>query len=508
MNEQTLNNTDDVIGTARYVGMGGAMGALGADLSVISWNPAGIGLYRKDDFALTFGGLWNKSHIVQENRGSGTFDQIGFVYNFKTGSDICPYVNFAFNYQKKKNYFYNFFAESGKNSPWLSQRDQLVELGDYGLDTYKNLAGLVIDNNGLNKITTPDGVCYQNLYWNDYNCHTHHSDGSMHGWDFNLSTNIQDRVFLGLTFGVDNINYSSWSDYYELGYYYDNDEKVNYGNYSIWNDYHIHGYGFNFKIGSIVRPFEDNSFRIGVAIESPTWYKLKSDVNMDFSKYVVDKFGVESLDYTSPSVNSYLPFNINTPWKFRASMGSTVGNNFAWDVDYEFANYSTMCQRYSDYDSFGGYKDVTMNKHMSDNLKGVHTVRAGMEIRPIIPLAFRVGYNFSTSPYENNAHFDQFSLYSSDAMQYITRTNYMITKPTHILSLGMGYRWKNFYFDLAYKIRHQKADFYAFDDSFNADGRDYAEANKDIEDIRGARLAPIPIDLTRQSITCTLGFKF
>ena len=49
MNEQTFNNSDDVIGTSRFVGMGGALGALGADLSVISWNPAGIGIYRKSD---------------------------------------------------------------------------------------------------------------------------------------------------------------------------------------------------------------------------------------------------------------------------------------------------------------------------------------------------------------------------------------------------------------------------------------------------------------------------
>ena len=59
INEQLANNSQDVIGTARYVGMGGAMGALGADLGVMGWNPAGIGLYRKSDVGLTFGGQWN-----------------------------------------------------------------------------------------------------------------------------------------------------------------------------------------------------------------------------------------------------------------------------------------------------------------------------------------------------------------------------------------------------------------------------------------------------------------
>jgi hypothetical protein len=38
---------EDLNGTARYVGMGGAMDALGADISTISSNPAGIGLFRK-----------------------------------------------------------------------------------------------------------------------------------------------------------------------------------------------------------------------------------------------------------------------------------------------------------------------------------------------------------------------------------------------------------------------------------------------------------------------------
>ena len=36
----------ELSGTARYVGMGGAMGALGADMSTMSTNPAGTALYR------------------------------------------------------------------------------------------------------------------------------------------------------------------------------------------------------------------------------------------------------------------------------------------------------------------------------------------------------------------------------------------------------------------------------------------------------------------------------
>jgi hypothetical protein len=500
MNEQMVNNSDDVIGTSRYVGMGGALGALGADMSVISWNPAGIGLYRKGDVALTFGGLWNKNHIMEENRGAGTFDQIGFVYNIKTESDVCPYVNFAVNYQKKKNFFSNFYADSDINYPLnISQMDQLAELASYGYDTKWNLAGLAVDNNALTKYTDDEGkLRYSNKYYGDYNTYSHHSEGSLRGWDFNISTNIMNRAFLGFTFGVDNIEYDAWTNYFEASHFIDDNNVEHRGDYSVWNDYHVTGYGFNFKLGGIVLPFEDNSFRVGFAIESPTWYKLKSDVLMNYADETQNPIVI------SKTVESYLPFNIQTPWKFRASMGSTVSNKFAWDVDYEYANYSNMTQRYPYDDSFSGERDIAMNNHMRENLKGVHTIRAGVEVRPVAPLAFRLGYNFSTSPYEKNANFDQ-ALINSASMDYITRTNYMITKPTHILSLGAGYKWKKFYFDMAYKIRHQKADFYAFDDSFTSPNTTFSNANPDL---MNTRLEPVPVDLTRHSITCTLGLKF
>ena len=502
MNEQNLNTSNDVIGTSRYVGMGGALGALGADMSVISWNPAGIGLYRKSDAALTFGGLWNKNTISEENRGSGTFDQIGFVYNIKTESNVCPYVNIAVNFQKKKNFLSNFYADSNPDNPlYISQADQLAELASMGYDTNYNLAGLAVDNGMLSTYQTSDGKTkYANKYYGDYNTYTHHSEGSLRSWDFNVSTNIQDRVFLGLTFGVDNINYESWTNYFEASHYVDNNNEV-IGDYSIFNDYRITGYGINFKLGGIVRPFEDNSFRLGLAIESPTWYKFKSSVLMDYTDEAVNPAA------TSKSVESYLQFNPQTPWKFRFSMGSTIGTKFAWDVDYELANYASMKQRYPKYDyasSFGGTKDAAMNQHMHDNLKAVHTLRAGVEYRPISPLAFRLGYNFSSSPYEKNAHFDQVDI-NSAAMDYITRTNFMITKPTHILCLGMGYRWSHFYFDLAYKVRQQKADFYAFDDTFTLPGTDFSNANPDLVNVT---IDSVPVDLTRHSITCTLGIKF
>lgn len=52
--------TEDLNGTARYVGMGGALDALGADLSTIGTNPAGIGLFRHSQAKISFGFVSHK----------------------------------------------------------------------------------------------------------------------------------------------------------------------------------------------------------------------------------------------------------------------------------------------------------------------------------------------------------------------------------------------------------------------------------------------------------------
>src|SRR5688572_14447507 len=41
------------VGTARYAGMGGALGALGTDVSCMANNPAGLGMIRNTEFSVS-----------------------------------------------------------------------------------------------------------------------------------------------------------------------------------------------------------------------------------------------------------------------------------------------------------------------------------------------------------------------------------------------------------------------------------------------------------------------
>ena len=501
MNERLINNSNDVIGTARYVGMGGALGALGADMSVISWNPAGIGLYRKKDIAVTFGGMWGQSSISEVNRGKGTFDQAGIVLNMKTGGETCPYINFAFNYQKKINYNYNFYADN-PDLRELSQMDQLAELTDWDSGT-ENLEGMALDNGFFATATTGDGQEYRyNKYLSSSsNIYTHHSEGSLHSFDFNLSTNLNDRAFLGLTVGIDNMRYRGWNVYGE--YDLEGNEKYELNNYDI----HISGTGVNVKLGTIIRPIEESPFRFGFVVETPTWYRLKNSTWFDICR------GSYYGNFATDAWESKLKFNIRSPWKVRTSIGSTVGTTFAWDVDYEFAAYKGTSMGYPEYEygdgsTAGNVKDAAMNQLTRDNMRGTHTLRLGLEANATKNLAFRLGYNLSTSPYKKNINFDQYYL-DSYAMNYATSTSYMRLGNTNILTLGMGYHYKNFYVDLAYKVRHQKGDFYAFDTNFANSNQDplpqFVLDNPALADVT---IDPVDVNLTRQAVTCTLGFKF
>ena len=96
--------TEDLNGTARYVGMGGAMDALGADISTIATNPAGIGLFRHPVASVSLGVVSQQDvkKFDQLSKTNVSFDQIGFVYSSRT--DIQSFVNFGFNFHKSRNF--------------------------------------------------------------------------------------------------------------------------------------------------------------------------------------------------------------------------------------------------------------------------------------------------------------------------------------------------------------------------------------------------------------------
>ena len=104
----------ELSGTARFVGMGGAMSALGGDMSVMSTNPAGIGIYRSNDFAAT--ASMNLLSTEADFRGSKlskdntnfSFDNLGLVFSGDFGGDALKFVNLGIGYTRRNNFRKDF----------------------------------------------------------------------------------------------------------------------------------------------------------------------------------------------------------------------------------------------------------------------------------------------------------------------------------------------------------------------------------------------------------------
>lgn len=509
INEDLLS--PDLSGSARYVGMGGALGALGADMSAVSSNPAGIGLFRKSDVSLTFGVRTQKEKPdVNADMTQASFDQMGFVFTTPVMGSTVKFVNFAFNYQKKAS-FNNAFIADNPNLNGLSQTQQMADL--YNNNLASPLADLMfssylidpVDKDGNIVSGLDDNVAGYIGYdgWN--NQFSRVTEGSLSAFDFNLSTNLSDRVYLGLTVGVDRVDYTSYTTYSEQMQGVDNvtGSLVPLGMwYSAYDCHSIRGYGINAKFGAIFRPIESSAFRIGVTVETPTRYDLESAVSYSIdSPYNqdggidYDKAGnIQYYNYSPDKELANLYYTLSTPWKFRVSAGHTIGNYLALGAEYEYANYTKMRQSYDDgYGSFNGVRDGDMKDLNKSVFKGVHSFKFGFELNLIEGLNLRAGYNFYSSAFAKNAHLDQVN--ASPAFNYQTTTDYMNKDQVNIYTVGLGYRFRHFYLDAAYKYRQQTGDFYAFDDTYSSISG-------------GERLTPVNVDLSNHQVFFTLGYKF
>lgn len=473
-------------GTARFVGMGGAMGALGGDISVISTNPAGIGIYRSNDIAVSFGfnNTSTESNFngtkMKDNRTRASFDQIGFVYSNKIGNNTSlRYVNFGFNYHKSKN-FNKLFAAGG-NLDGLSQTwqmanmfanavplnvapgvaiDEIYHADNPYTDRYDNypylgVMGVKTDLVGLNKENKFIG------WFGDLSKYTSREEGGINQYDFNIAFNIEDRVYLGMTLGAYDINYKRSSYYTEDIFYYPEDDPdygEDVGFYELTNWFETEGTGIDLKFGVIARPFEDSPFRIGLAVHTPTWYDLTDYYAADlYSNYTTPQFEkpIEREQYTPEFVggDTRRDYKLITPWKFNVSMGTTLEGIVALGAEYEYMDYSSAKLQYED-----GSEMEYQTQYLSEDLKKVHTLRLGMEARIVPSFSVRAGYNYQTAIFKDS------SFKFLDSNDRRTDTEYNNSKSLNTFTVGLGYRSSVIYADLAYKYDMYKSNFYAFDD--------------------------------------------
>lgn len=478
--QETYENTklidNDLNGTARYVGMGGAMEALGADISVINSNPAGIGLFRRSSGSVSFGLVSQDgaSSFKYGNKTNASFDQAGFVYSMRDGRRT--FINFGFNYHKSKNFDYILNAASGLNGASQHKLSYMKALAnENNLDkTSSGWRGKFsytsqLDNLYYNTLmmTSSDGFFYNDASRYEFG---RAETGYIGEYDFNTSVNVNDRVYLGITIGIHDVHYTGHSLYNEALVNLNNQTV---GDITVNDERRITGTGYNASFGIIFRPVDASPFRIGLSVTTPTWYDLKtSNYTYLINNTKADGGGKLQGDYPNYTTGESYEFKLFTPWKFGVSLGHTVGNYLALGASYEYADCSRLDTRVNDgydVDYWGDVyehssSDEPMNRHTRETLKAVSTFKIGAEAKVMPNLAVRAGYNYVSPMFKKEGFKDgNIDSYGSN---YSSATDYTNWEATNRYTVGVGYTLGKMSFDLAYQYAQTNGKFHPFADSY------------------------------------------
>lgn len=466
--------SSDLNGTARYIGMGGALSALGGDITTAGTNPAGIGIFRSNDVSVSGGSVMlGNQDMVKNNRAS--LDQLGIVFSTKYSNySALRYVNYGINYRKRANLFDSY----GVENDWGGVFSQTYSMADmtYGEKDFKDMPSLASIAAASGALDMDDkgyvGVGADNSYFNTI------QTGGIHQLDIAISTNFNDKVFLGASLGYYDVSLNRSSYYTENG--------VDGAYYNLWNNYYTNGSGIDLKLGAIFRPIDESGFRFGLSVHTPVLYTLTDQNSAYIEVYDGDLIGSNSVDVDP------VDYTLKTPWKFNFSLGHTIGNKLAFGAEYELADFSGIRILNSDgvHSKYTDYVDQSCR----DFLKLTHTVRLGMELKPTDDFSVRAGYNFSTSVFDKGAYRSLIE-FTDMYVDTFTDTQYENLFSTNRFTCGLGYRLDRFYMDLAYQYSTQKSDFYAFDDYYTDNGNQ-------------VYLPATALNKNRHQVTLTLGYKF
>lgn len=496
-------------GTARYMGMSGAFGALGGDISAMSSNPAGLAVYRTSEVVTTINLSSTKAKTdwlgekMDNGRTRFNFDNIAYVGYFPTGRDAGLISwNAGFSYNRVKNFNRHYYMRrNGTNydtslSDYMATRAYGIPFSDIqGAGAYDKTndwlsvlgyAGGIIDHDGDNVYVSPFGDWDANGGWNPYGIDEMmlnvRESGGIDQYNIAFGLNFSDIFLFGATFTITDINY-------ELSSSYDEFFDVPGNDFFLDNGLITDGSGYGFNVGAIVRPAD--FLRFGFAYNSPTWYNMtdsylgeanSSLLNSDFPEGSV-------LETQNTPKGAYTDYEYRAPDKFLFSAAAIIGTYGLISVDYEMTNYKNMKM----YDHRGVVTDYyyDVNNDISSNLRNASTVRIGAEAKVTPQFSIRAGGSFTTSAMKDPMKNGNVEVFTTGTIPH-----YTIDKGKSSFSVGLGYRFTpQFYTDIACVYTMYKEDAYAFS-SIIEGGEKLITAQ------------PASLKTNRTQASLTVGYKF
>lgn len=452
-------------GTARYNAMGGSFGALGADPSVLYFNPAGMGVYKSSDFSFSTGFVVTNNYATFNGSEASDYD---FNFNINNLSYIgtipvnnesgISSINLGISYNRLNNFNENIYIEGTNNynsmTDWFAARGKGISYSYLNGDDnfYSNLAweSWLIDQN------LPDTMSYVGVYYGKYGQTEEQSiyrNGNQGEYNFAMSANVMNKVFIGASMGIQSINYEEVKILQEKD---ELDSIPDFNSFSFKEYLETKGSGINFKIGVLYSPLP--WVRIGGAVHTPTFYDLRDS----YYTSVTSSFEDPTKSKSKESALGSFDYELTSPFRANASLGFIIQKIALINIDYEYVDYSLARLRSYDY----VFSDE--NKNIRAEYKPSHNVKLGLEYR-LGPLAFRLGGAYYDTPYKSD---------------HINKDAY-----TLVYSGGLGVRSDNMYFDVSYSYITGKSGYFMYEGYDNT--------------------SPITdIIKDRSRIVTTLGFKF
>ncbi len=452
-------------GTARFNGLSGAFGAVGADFSTLATNPAGIGLYKASEMTLTLAptiGNTSSSYngsTASDNRVNFGMGNFGFIFNInpynKNRGGVLKSVNVGFGFNRQ-NDFNNRTVITGLNSQNSLMQSYANTLNETQAppatvqDTYPFDIGLAYGTNLVFYDSATDRYYCDAAFGGVLQTKIIDTYGSMNELDFSIGANFNDKLFIGLTLGVPSINYYENSSYSETR----TDKAVpNFRSLDYYYNLNTRGTGVNVKFGMIYKPVE--WVRIGASIHTPTWFPSMRDV---WFSSMQSSFDSAYWNATQYSPEGYYDYQLTTPFRAMGSVAFIIGQYGLVSADYEFVNYS-QARFNSTYDS---YSDI--NDQIRSGYKSWGNIRLGTEWR-LANFRIRGGFAYFSNPYTSGNN-------NSERFQ---------------ASGGLGYRAKHFFADVTYVWTKMNQNYYLYDPSM---------------------VNPSAITYNTNTVYTTIGFRF
>lgn len=433
-------------GTARYMAMSGSFGALGADFSILSTNPGGLGLYKKSEMTITpalYFGNTNSTFNGTTGEDSKTNFNLGnagvvIASQLSGGNSILKYWQFAVGLNRLNNFnnrsiIWGFNNQNSivdtyvEGATGINYED--IENDAYGQYAYDlNLAwnAYAIDTLPGNVdqyygAMPPGGGIMQRKYTETW--------GSMNEFLLAFGANVGDRLYLGASFAFPYIRYFETSVYDEI----DEDDNIpDFRSLTRRDDIRTSGGGFNMKFGVILRA--TNWLRLGGSVHTPTWFNNMNDY---WSAEINTQF--DNNDYfTSFSPYGSYRYDLETPWRAMGSIGLVLGKFFLINAEYEFVDYTKAKLSAPEYQFFDE------NQAIKSKYSEGHNFKFGTEFR-FGHIALRGGAGIYGSPFAENANGQKIN--DGEKIYY---------------SGGIGFRDENFFIDLAYVGSVSDQDYYLY----------------------------------------------